>query len=204
MGREGWGAQNFALFFPSPVPISFFLSLSGCLLVEFWWCLKRRGAQMCTFGVLRLSCEAPAAPPFEPARCVARPYLTPKNLGQWGCSLGQFVAHVLFFGAIPAPDPPLCCVVLCCVLVWCVFMIFVGAWAAEASHDDTENSKRVHFRVPEFKNTTKIQREDTQRGKKRTNFAAGEGKKSKILGGPGEGRSREGWSKPNLETNTHK
>ena len=37
---------------------------------------------------------------------------------------------------------------------------------------------------------TKIQREDTQRGKKRTNFAAGEGKKSEILGGPGEGRSR--------------
>ena len=31
------------------------------LLVEFWWCLKRRDAQMCTFGVLWLSCEAPAA-----------------------------------------------------------------------------------------------------------------------------------------------
>ena len=42
-------------------------------------------------------------------------------------------------------------------------------------------------------NTTKIQREDTQRGKKERNFAAGEGKKkSEISGGPGEGRSREG------------
>ena len=31
--------------------------------VEFWWCLKRRGPEMCAFGVLGLSCEAPAAPP---------------------------------------------------------------------------------------------------------------------------------------------
>ena len=29
--------------------------------MEFWWCLKRRDAQMCAFGVLWLSCEAPAA-----------------------------------------------------------------------------------------------------------------------------------------------
>ena len=34
-------AQNFVLFFP----------LWG-LLVEFWWFLKRHGAQMCTFGLL--------------------------------------------------------------------------------------------------------------------------------------------------------
>ena len=26
-------------------------SLSGGLLVEFWWCLKRRDPQMCTFGL---------------------------------------------------------------------------------------------------------------------------------------------------------
>ena len=36
--------------------------LSLCLLVEFWWCLKCRGPEMCAFGVLWLSCEAPAAP----------------------------------------------------------------------------------------------------------------------------------------------
>ena len=29
--------------------------------VEFWWCLKRQDAQMCAFGVLWLSCEAPTA-----------------------------------------------------------------------------------------------------------------------------------------------
>ena len=66
VGPEGW-AQNFALFFPLPPPISFFLlSLEG-LLVEFWWCLKRRGAQMCAFGVLGLLCEAPTAtkPPMS-------------------------------------------------------------------------------------------------------------------------------------------
>ena len=55
-------AQNFALFFSTlPPQNSCFSSLSGGLFVEFWWCLKRRGAQMCTFGVLWLSCEAPAA-----------------------------------------------------------------------------------------------------------------------------------------------
>ena len=44
-------AAKFVLFFP----------LWGSS-AEFWWCLKRRGAQMCAFGVLWLSYEAPAAP----------------------------------------------------------------------------------------------------------------------------------------------
>ena len=39
-----------------------------------------------------------------------------------------------------------------------------------------ENSKRAHLTAPAFENT-KIQREDTQRDTKRTNFADGEGKK---------------------------
>ena len=81
---------------------------------------------------------------------LCEPSLTPKNLGQWGCSSGQFVAHVLFFGPWTslrgtslAQDHPvrICCcvvwcvvvVVLCCgVSVECVFKIFVGAskiWA---------------------------------------------------------------------------
>ena len=72
-GPEGWvgprrvgprrvGGPKFRVFFPSPATISLFLCLSGCLLVEFWWCLKRRSPSMCPFGVLGLSCEAPAAP----------------------------------------------------------------------------------------------------------------------------------------------
>ena len=60
-GPEGWGPKISRFFSPLPPPLSFFLSLSLGLLVEFWWCLKRRGPQMCTFGVLELSCEAPAA-----------------------------------------------------------------------------------------------------------------------------------------------
>ena len=31
-------AQNFSLFFPSPAPMFALSSLSGGLLVEFWWC----------------------------------------------------------------------------------------------------------------------------------------------------------------------
>ena len=53
-------AQNFALCFPSPASLhfrSFSLSL-GVFLWNFGG-LKRRGPEMCTFGVLRLSCEAP-------------------------------------------------------------------------------------------------------------------------------------------------
>ena len=59
---EGWGAQNFALFFPSSGTIFFLLSLSWGPFVEFWWCLKRRGPEMCTFGVLGLSCASPGGP----------------------------------------------------------------------------------------------------------------------------------------------
>ena len=61
-GPEGWEAQNFAFFPPFPPPFRSFLCLSRCLLVEFWWCLKRQNPQMCTFGVLRLSCETQAPP----------------------------------------------------------------------------------------------------------------------------------------------
>ena len=38
------------------------LSFSWGPYVEFWWCLKRRGPEMCTFGVLGLSCASPGAP----------------------------------------------------------------------------------------------------------------------------------------------
>ena len=53
------GGPTFRAFFHSPATISLFLCLFGGLLVEFWWCLKRRSPEMCTFGVLGL--ETPAA-----------------------------------------------------------------------------------------------------------------------------------------------
>ena len=51
-GPEGGGPKISRFFFPSPAAKFVLSSLSGCLLVEFWWCLKRRDAQMCAFGVL--------------------------------------------------------------------------------------------------------------------------------------------------------
>ena len=61
--RRVGGPTFLVFFFLLPATI-FFLpsSLSGCLLVEFWWCLKRRGPEMCTFGVLGLSCASPGGP----------------------------------------------------------------------------------------------------------------------------------------------
>ena len=58
-GPGRWEAQNFALFFPFPPHNSFFSSLSGGLLLEFWWCLKRRSPEINVHvGALCLSCEA--------------------------------------------------------------------------------------------------------------------------------------------------
>ena len=48
---KGGGPKNFALFFPPPATIFFLLSLSWGPFVEFWWSLKRRGPEMCTFGL---------------------------------------------------------------------------------------------------------------------------------------------------------
>ena len=52
---------KFRSFFPSPATVSFLFSLFGCLLVEFWWCLKRRSPSMCTFGLSGCRSETPAA-----------------------------------------------------------------------------------------------------------------------------------------------
>ena len=61
-GPEGWGPggvgarrvggpKYIALFLLSPTGNFILSSLSGSFLVEFWWCLKRRDAQMYTFGL---------------------------------------------------------------------------------------------------------------------------------------------------------
>ena len=49
------GGPKFRAFFPLPPQFSFILPSLGRLLVEFRWCLERRGLEMFTFGVLRLS-----------------------------------------------------------------------------------------------------------------------------------------------------
>ena len=57
-GPKGGRPEISRFFSLSRRKISFFSSLSGGLLVEFWWCLKRRDAQMC----LGLSCASPGGP----------------------------------------------------------------------------------------------------------------------------------------------
>ena len=76
-----------------------------------------------------------------------------------------------------------------------------GFGAVGVSHDNPRTTKRAHLRFPAFENTTKIQREDTQREKKRANCWLEREKKREILGGPAEGGpAEEGsgarWSKP--------
>ena len=59
-GAPKGGPKISRFFFRLPPPVSLFLSLTVCLLVV-WWCLEAPWP-LCTFGVLGLSCEAPAAP----------------------------------------------------------------------------------------------------------------------------------------------
>ena len=72
---EGWGPRRvggpkFRAFFSLSAAKLVLSSLSGGLLVEFWWCLKRRGAQMCTFGLSGCRVRAPAAPRAVRGRAV--------------------------------------------------------------------------------------------------------------------------------------
>ena len=67
-----------------------------------------------------------------------------------------------------------------------------GMGAAGVSHDSPEPI-RAHLRVPEFKNTTKIQRERPPREReKERKWRREREKKSEILGGPAEWGSRAG------------
>ena len=91
-GPEGWGPgggpngggpkfraffslsrHNFLFFFPSLL----------VFFVEFWWCLKRRCAQMCMFGVLGLSCASPGGPVWWGRRGFTRQPESP-NVHIWG------------------------------------------------------------------------------------------------------------------------
>ena len=63
-----------------------------------------------------------------------------------------------------------------------------------ASHDNQRTAKCAQLSAPALQTPPKFHEKDPQRGKKRTNFVAGEGKKRAKFwarkGGPGEGRSR--------------
>ena len=62
VGPRKVGSKISCFFFPSPTT-SFALFVSHCVYSRCFLVFgKRRGRQMCTFGVLGLSCGAPAAP----------------------------------------------------------------------------------------------------------------------------------------------
>ena len=90
VGPRRVGAQIFALFFFPLLPhFSFFLPSLGGLLVEFWWCLKRQDPEMCTFGVLGLSCET-LAPPFGAPRFVTPFFWVRGGNGKKARNFGRF------------------------------------------------------------------------------------------------------------------
>ena len=113
-------AQNFALFLPFPATVSLFLCLSGCLLVEFWWCLKRRGLKCARFGL---------------SGCRVKPR-RPHQTGPPG------LAH------------------------------------------DSPRTPNVHISDPCASNTTKIQREDTQRDTERAKWWREREEKTRNFGPP--------------------
>ena len=109
-GPEGWGARRVGgpkgggpeisrFFFPRPPLCSFFLPLLGVVSWNFGGVIEGRDPQMCTFGVLGLSCEAPAAPKhhlrgtlypkkaFRTPEKVAASYLAPRLLQASLCFL---------------------------------------------------------------------------------------------------------------------
>ena len=59
-GPEGWGGPKFRFFVPPPAAkFVLFFPLLGVLSWNFGGFLKCRGPEMCTFGVLGLSCASP-------------------------------------------------------------------------------------------------------------------------------------------------
>ena len=140
------GSPKFRAFLTLPTQFSFFLPSLGCL---------RRGIlvnpQMCTFGVLGLSCETPAAPKAK------------LGFGQTWQKLAW--PNQVWLNQV-WPKPSL-------------------AFGRQGFTRQPENSKRAHL-------SQKLQREDTQRGKKRAKFWPGEGR-SPGTAQPGD---RPSWGPP--------
>ena len=78
VGAPKGGGPKMSRFFPPLLHLSLFLSLSGCLLVEFWWCLKRRA----------LTCA-----PLEFSGCVK-----PRRLGALGMAPSLREGHGPYLG----------------------------------------------------------------------------------------------------------
>ena len=63
---EAKGVLTISRFFPSPAPIFAFLSSLGVFSLNLGGDFEAPGPEMCTFGVLGLSCENPGGPATMP------------------------------------------------------------------------------------------------------------------------------------------
>ena len=116
-GPELWGARIFwvpkisRFFCLLPLSLGIFSclssSLSGSLLVEFWWCFGRSGPQMCFFSPSGCRVEAPGGGPpgqaqtekkWGPEGWAPRRVGPPKGGGPEGCafSLSRHYFHSFF------------------------------------------------------------------------------------------------------------
>ena len=170
VGPEGWGAQNFALFLPFPATVSLFLCLSG-LLVEFWWCLKRRGPEMCTFGVLWLSCASPGGPVWWGRQGLRVGNSTPSNHEDHIAGRGEnsLQHYNLVHKFIPMPQAMKIPAAKAAVHKEWEKLEKISAWnltevrskkqvidEAKTSGAPVHLSKRAHFRALALQNTNKI------------------------------------------------
>ena len=91
-------------------------------------------------------------------------------------------------------------------LFWCLYgCLLVEFWWPPGFHTTAREPKRAHLRVPEFKNTTKIQREDLPRVRKKEQNGGGRGAKrernfGRSGGGRGPASGGPGESKPTTTT----
>ena len=65
--------------------------------------------------------------------------------------------------------------------------MILGLGRPPGFHTTAREPKRAHLRVPAFRNTTKIQREDPQRERERARMGGEDGKKKRNFGPPAFG-----------------
>ena len=93
------------------------------------------------------------------------------------------------------------CVSVCVCVLWCCCCVCCGGFGAAGASHDSPRTPNVHISGPwRFKNTTKIQRKDTQEREERKKIVAGVGKKKARNFGPPHpsGRSCPHLAKPHL------
>ena len=131
--------QNFVLFFHLPPQFSFFLPLLGVLSWNFGGVIEGRDPQMCTFGFLGLSCEAPAVFAKTILQLICPPGLPKKSMTNYykfclypekkGSNTPKFTTPPPTFGTHTSwPSLFLGCCLCCFLLLLCLLLVFVAAF----------------------------------------------------------------------------